>query len=381
MGYALMTQLAETHYQELAVPGVRHLQPYQPGKPLDALQREYGISQAVKLASNENPLGPSPAGLAAAQRALAGMVRYPDGGSWQLVAGLAEWHALSPASITLGNGSNDVLDMIARVFLGPGCEAVFSEHAFAVYPIVVQAVGAAARVAPAHDGSRGPALGHDLEAMAARIGAATRVVFIANPNNPTGTWLAATELRDFVTSLPPHVVVVIDEAYFEYVQETDYPDTTRWLAGCPNLIVTRTFSKAYGLAGLRVGYSLAAPGIADLLNRVRHPFNVNSIAQTAAHAALADTAHLEATVALNRAGMRQLVDGVQRLDLSWTPSAGNFVLIDTGRPAARVYEQLLRQGVIVRPVANYGLPNHLRVTVGLPEENAAFLTALERALT
>jgi histidinol-phosphate aminotransferase len=375
-----MTQVAETDYEELAVPGVRTLRPYVPGKPLAALQREYGIRDAVRLASNENPLGPAPGALAAARQALAGLSRYPEGSGWQLVAALAQRHALEPASIILGNGSNDVLDMVARVFLGPGTSAVFSAHAFAVYPMVVQAVGAAARVAPAHDGSRGPALGHDLEALYARITADTRVVFIANPNNPTGTWAGARALRDFVTSLPPRVMVVVDEAYFEYVQETDYPDTSRWLAGCPRLIVTRTFSKAYGLAALRVGYALAAPGVAELLNRVRHPFNVNCVAQAAALAALDDTAHLQETVRVNRAGMQQLEDGLRALGLSFTPSAGNFILFDTGRPAARVYEQLLCQGVIVRPVANYGLPDHLRVSIGTPDENSGFLEALQRAL-
>lgn len=368
------------HYHELAVPGVHSLQPYMPGKPLAELEREYGIRNAVKLASNENPLGPSPAALAAAQQALHDLARYPEGSGWRLVAALAEKHALAPVSVVLGNGSNDVLDMIARVFLGPGTSAVYSAHAFAVYPIVVQAVGAAARVAPAHDGSRGPALAHDLEALSARVTADTRVVFIANPNNPTGTWAGGQVLRDFTTSLPRHVMLVIDEAYFEYAAQADYPDTSRWLAECPNLIVTRTFSKAYGLAGLRIGYALAAPGVAELLHRVRHPFNVNSIAQAAAHAALADTVHLEKTIRVNHTGMQQLEDGLQQLGLSYTPSAGNFILFDTGRPAAAIYENLLREGVIVRPVANYGLPNHLRVSIGLQGENACFLDALERAL-
>jgi len=269
-----------------------------------------------------------------------------------------------------------VLDMIARVFLGPGREAVFSEHAFAVYPIVVQATGAAARVAAADTGNHG----HDLDAMAALVGPETRVVFIANPNNPTGTWLATQELRRFVAGLPEHVIVVVDEAYFEYVEQPDYPDTTRWLAEFPNLVVTRTFSKAYGLAGLRVGYAVSAPGIAALLNRVRHPFNVNSVAQAAAVAALEDRAHLEAGIRLNRDGLQQLETGLNRLGLSWIPSVGNFVAVDTGQDAAAVYEQLLQQGVIVRPVANYGLPDYLRVTVGLPEENERFLSAIERAL-
>jgi histidinol-phosphate aminotransferase len=371
---------SDTYYEELAVPGVRALHPYQPGKPIAALEREYGVRNAVKLASNENPLGPGPRAMAAAQAAIPDSARYPEGSGYLLTGRLAEKHGVSPACITLGNGSNDVLDMIARVFLGPGATAVFSQHAFAVYPIVVQAVGASARVAVAHDGSRGPVYGHDLAAMQSLVGPDTRVVFIANPNNPTGTWLGDEALRRFVSDLPAHVMVVIDEAYFEYVAEEGYPDTTRWLAEYPNLIVTRTFSKAYGLAGLRVGYALSAPGIAALLNRVRQPFNVNSIAQAAALAALDDELHLEKTMRLNRAGMEQLVAGFERLSLSFIASAGNFVAVDTGQDAALVYERLLQEGVIVRPVANYGMPDHLRVTVGLADENGRFLNAMEKVL-
>jgi histidinol-phosphate aminotransferase len=371
---------ADSHYQELAVPGVRALRPYQPGKPLAELEREYGIRDAIKLASNENPLGPGPLAIAAVQAALPDIARYPESSGHLLTARLAGKHALAAACITLGNGSNDVLDMIARVFLGPGTEAVFSRHAFAVYPIVVQAVGATARVAAAHDGSRGPACGHDLAAIRALVGPATRVVFIANPNNPTGTWLAAEELRAFIDDLPDHVLVVVDEAYFEYVAEPRYPDTIQWLSACPNLIVTRTFSKAYGLAGLRIGYAVSSPAIAELLHRVRHPFNVNCLAQAAALAALEDTAYLEKTVRVNREGMQQLVNGLAGLGLSPMDSVGNFVLFECGGPAAALYEQLLREGVIVRPVANYDLPDHLRVTVGVAEENAQFLRALERIL-
>jgi histidinol-phosphate aminotransferase len=368
------------HYDELAVPGVRALLPYQPGMPIAELERQYGVRNAIKLASNENPLGPSPLALAAARQALADSARYPESSGHRLRARLAALHGVEPAAITLGNGSNDVLDMIARVFLGPGVEAVYSQHAFAVYSIAVQAVGATARVAPAHDGSRGPAYGHDLAAMRSLVGPATRMVFIANPNNPTGTWLGAKELRDFVTGLPDHVMAVVDEAYFEYVQEADYPDTARWLADCPNLIVTRTFSKAYGLAGLRAGYAVSSPTVGQLLHRVRQPFNVNSVAQAAALAALDDAAHLEKSIRYNQEGMRQLVAGFRRLDLSFIDSAGNFVVVDTRGPAAGMYERLLRQGVIVRPIANYGMPNHLRVTVGLPDENARFLDALEQVL-
>ena len=367
-------------YDELAVPGVRALQPYQPGMPIAELERRYGVRNAIKLASNENPLGPSPRALDAARQALADCARYPEGSGHLLCARLAALHDVVPHAVTLGNGSNDVLDMIARVFLGPGVEAVYSQHAFAVYPIAVQAVGATARVAPAHDGSRGPAYGHDLAAMRSLIGPATRVVFIANPNNPTGTRLAEAELREFVASLPDHVLAVIDEAYFEYVTAADYPDTSRWLADCSNLIVTRTFSKAYGLAGLRAGYAVSRPEVAQLLNRVRQPFNVNSVAQAAALAALNDMGHLEQSVRINGEGMRQLETGLRRLGLTFIESAGNFVAFDTGGEAADYHERLLKLGVIVRPIANYGMPRHLRVTVGRPEENTRFLEALERVL-
>jgi histidinol-phosphate aminotransferase len=371
---------AESHFLDLAAPGVRGLTPYQPGKPVAELERELGIRNAIKLASNENPYGPSPHALAAAQAALQHIARYPEGSGYQLVERLAALHGVAPGCITLGNGSNDVLDMVARVFLTPQHEAVFSQYAFAVYPISVQAVGAVARVAPAHDGSRGPAYGHDLHAMAAQVGAQTRVVFIANPNNPTGTWLPAAELEGFVAQLPAHVMVVIDEAYFEYVADAHYPDSSRWLERYPNLIVTRTFSKAYGLAGLRVGYALSHPQVAGLLNRVRQPFNVNLVAQAAALAALDDRQHLAECVRHNQAGMQQLVAGFDRLHLSYVESAGNFVAVDVGRPGPEVYQALLKEGVIVRPVANYGMPQHLRITIGKPEENERFLQSLQRVL-
>jgi histidinol-phosphate aminotransferase len=368
------------NFLNLAAPGVRALQPYLPGKPVLELEREYGISNVIKLASNENPYGPGPLALAAARAAVDGISRYPDGSGFQLVERLAEKHQLAPACITLGNGSNDVLDIIARVFLTPEHEAVFSQYAFAVYPIAVQAAGATARVAPAHDGSRGPAYGHDLAAMLERVGAATRLVFIANPNNPTGTWVDSDDLETFLAALPAHVMAVVDEAYFEYVEVHDYPDTSTWLARFPNLIVTRTFSKAHGLAGLRIGYALSHPEVAALLNRVRQPFNVNSVAQAAAAAALDDDEYLQRSVRRNREGMAQLVAGLEALDLAYIESAGNFVAVDCGRSGADVYELLLRRGVIVRPVANYGMPGHLRVTVGRAGENDRFLTALEQVL-
>jgi histidinol-phosphate aminotransferase len=344
------------------------------------LERQYGIRDAVKLASNENPLGPSPRALDALQAELAHLARYPDGNGYQLKTSLARKHGLQCENITLGNGSNDVLELVARAFLTPDSNAVYSAHAFAVYPIVTQAVGAGARVAAAHDGSRGQPYAHDLQAMLAAVDDATRVIFIANPNNPTGTWVNASVLRAFLEAVPPDVVVVVDEAYFEYVAEPDYPDASDWIPEFPNLLVTRTFSKAYGLAGLRVGYGLSQAGLADILNRVRQPFNVNSLALTAAAAALDDPAHLQASVRVNREGLRQLATGLHELQLDFIPSVANFLAVDMQRDAQQVYEQLLHEGVIVRPVENYGLKGYLRISVGLPEENRRALEALARVL-
>lgn len=357
-----------------AASGLARLKPYTPGKPLSELERELGIKDSIKLASNENPLGPSPRVVAAISASLDELTRYPDGGAYALRSALAARHGVSAAGITVGNGSNDVLDMIARVFLWQGRESLFSEFAFAVYPLSSMAVGATLQVAPARH------FAHDLEAMRAMLTPQTGVVWVANPNNPTGTRLPYDELRAFVEAVPESVIVVIDEAYFEYVRHDDHPDASQWLADFPNLIVTRTFSKAYGLAALRVGYSISHPDIADLLNRVRQPFNVDSLAQVGALAALEDQAYLDEAVALNDAGLQQLRDGLDRLDVGYIPSAGNFLTIDLQRDAAAVDQALLRLGVVTRPIANYGLPNHLRVSVGLASENARFLDALEEVL-
>lgn len=358
----------------LARAGVRALSPYVPGKPIEELERQYGVRHIIKLASNENPLGPGKRALQAVRAALDDIARYPDGNGFALKQRLAGHHRLTPAHITLGNGSNDILELVTRAFVGPEHEVVFSDHAFAVYPIVTQAVGARPVTTPVRH------WGHDLDAMRAAITPRTRLVFIANPNNPTGTWLRRSELEPFLENLPPTVLAVLDEAYFEYVREPDYPNGASWIGRFPGLLVTRTFSKVHGLAGLRVGYGLSSPAIADILNRVRQPFNVNSVALAAATAALDDAEHLERSLRLNSDGMRQLVQGFENLGLSSIPSAGNFVCVDLGRPAAQAYEALLREGVIVRPVANYGMPHHLRVTVGLPEENERFLKALGKIL-
>jgi histidinol-phosphate aminotransferase len=368
-----MTETAN-RFLAIAVPGVTNLKPYVPGKPISELERELGITDSVKLASNENPLGCSERAKAAIRAELAHVGLYPDGGGVELRAALAAKHGIAPNRITLGNGSNDVLDMVARVFLAPGYESLFSQYAFAVYPISSQAVGATLNAVPAKD------YGHDLEEMLNRVGEKTRVVWIANPNNPTGTWLNGEELEGFIAAVPANVIVVVDEAYIEYVDEPDYPDASQWLDKYPNLIVTRTFSKSYGLASLRVGYGLAHADITDLLNRVRQPFNVNSMALAAARAALEDQAFIRRAVELNRVGMRQMTGAFTAMGLDYIPSVGNFVTVDVGRPAAEVDQGLLRTGCITRPVANYGLPNHLRITIGTEGENSRVLAALKQVL-
>lgn len=360
-------------FRSLAMPGVQQLAPYVPGKPIAELQRELGIGNIVKLASNENPLGPSPRALAAARDALAEMTLYPDGSGYALKSALAERFSVPMANLTLGNGSNDLLDMVARAFLGPGRRSVFAQYAFAVYPIATQAVGADAVAVPAID------FGHDLEAMV-RAAQDAAVVWLANPNNPTGTWFDREAFERFMAQVPGHVIVVLDEAYSEYADDPAYPNGLDYVARFPNLVVTRTFSKAYGLAALRVGYAVSSPVIADLLNRVRQPFNVSTPALAAAVAVLGDDDYLARSVATNRAGLVQVATGLRGLGLSFIPSIGNFITLDCGRPAAPVFEALLREGVIVRPLAGYGLPAHLRVSIGTAQENARFLTALHKVL-
>jgi histidinol-phosphate aminotransferase len=301
--------------------------------------------------------------------------RYPDSSGTDLRAALADIHGVAAACLTLGNGSNDVLELIARVFVSAEHEVVFSEHAFTVYPLVTQAIGARAVEVPARD------WGHDLAAMAEAITPRTQLVFIANPNNPTGTWNDAEALERFLQAVPERVIVVIDQAYAEFVAEPDYPDCIRWLDRYSNLAVTRTFSKAHGLAGLRVGYAVSSAAIAELLNRVRQPFNVNSLALAAAAASLQDHEHLARNVAINRAGMAQLRAGFESMGVEYIPSVGNFLCFRVPGDAASVYTALLHQGVIVRPVANYGLPDHLRVTVGLEDENTRFLDTLQKIIT
>jgi histidinol-phosphate aminotransferase len=354
---------------------VRSIAPYIPGKPVSELAREFGLAESaiVKLASNENPRGPGPAVRAAIAAATDDLSRYPDGNGFALKAALAARYGVGAEGIVLGNGSNDILELVTQAFLKPGDAAVYSRHAFAVYPLATQARGAHGIEVAAHD------YGHDLAAMRRAITARTRIVFVANPNNPTGTWIAPESLAAFIASVPQDVLVVLDEAYNEYLEPTAVAPSPQWIDRHPNLVVSRTFSKAHGLAALRVGYGLMHPRVADMLNRVRQPFNVNALAQVAAVAALGDVAYVEESRAINRAGIAALEAGLRALGLSWVPSHANFLLVRVG-DAGRVYQQLLRRGVIVRPVANYGLPEWLRVTVGLPAENQRFLAALGAAL-
>ncbi|MDH3714110.1 MAG: histidinol-phosphate transaminase [Gammaproteobacteria bacterium] len=363
----------------LATPGVARLTPYLPGKPVEELQREYGISDALKLASNENPLGPSPRAMQAMQSLLQGINYYPD--QHALVRCLAIRHEVATEAITLGNGSNDVLDLVARAFLLPGSNAVFSQHAFAVYWLSTMACSAEPKVVPALPATH-PRMpyGHDLNGMLEAVDRHTRVIFIANPNNPTGTWLERAELQTFLNALPDHVVVVLDEAYTEYVDLEEFPDGMQWLGRYPQLIVTRTFSKIYGLAGARCGYAVCSGAIADLLNRVRHPFNVNKLAIGAALAALEDDEFVTRSAATNRAGLQRLQAAFAEMGLTTMPSVANFVCVDVGREAAPVFEALLRLGVIVRPVANYQLPGHLRVTVGRTQDNERVIDAFATVL-
>jgi histidinol-phosphate aminotransferase len=370
------------NYSDLAPPYIRAIAPYQPGKPISELERELGITGIVKLASNENPLGASPKAVAAARTALDEIGLYPDGNGFALKDALAQRYGVAHDQIVLGNGSNDLLELAARAFLTVGDKVVYSDHAFAVYALATQAVGAAGISVAAKD------FGHDLETMrTTAVAQGAKMIFIANPNNPTGTFLSGAALYDFLHKLPAGILVVLDEAYNEYLPEECRYNSVAWLEEFPNLIISRTFSKAYGLASLRVGYALGDPQVIDMLNRVRQPFNVNSVAQAAAVAALQDAEFVQQTFALNRRGMAQITGELSKLQLEYIPSFGNFVSFKIATPALSeveramgVYRRLLELGVIVRPIANYNMPGWLRVSIGLEEENDKFLSALKRIL-
>lgn len=361
---------------ELAPEYIRAISPYQPGKPISELAREMGIDPRfiVKLASNENPLGTSPLALEAMNSALNEIPLYPDGSGYELKAALSRRYGVSSEQIVLGNGSNDVLELAARVFLKPGASAVYSQHAFAVYPLVTQAVGASGISVPAVD------YGHNLDAMLDAVTPETRMVFIANPNNPTGTLLPGAAVLRFLERVSPDVLVVLDEAYNEYLPPSVRADSISWLKRFPNLLITRTFSKAYGMAGVRVGFGVADEAVSNLMNRVRQPFNVNSIGLAGAAAALEDIEFVKQSYALNQAGMLQITTGLRQLGIEYIPSYGNFLSFRVPGDARAVNQSLLEQGVIVRPIGIYEMPDHLRVTIGLESENVKFLKSLEIAL-
>ena len=375
--------MAEFDPLKFCAPGIPKLRPYEPGKPISELERELGLTGIIKLASNENPLGTSPKALAAMRQHLEETALYPDGNAFALKRVLAEHHRTDPSHIIVGTGSDHILELAARVFLGVGRSAVISRYGFSVYNIVTQAAGAEQLIAEANPPDH-PAqpYGHNLDNMAALLRADTRIVFIANPNNPTGTWVDGAALKAFLQRVPQDTLVLVDEAYCEYAAalEPRYPDASGFLAEFPNLIVMRTFSKAYGLAGARVGYALAHPKVVDLLNRARLAFNPGSLGQVAAAAAIGDREHIRKTLELNRAELKKLDAGLRALGLKTIPSICNFVTADMGQPGLAVFQALLREGVIVRPLGAYGLPNHLRITAGLPEQNARLLRSLEKVL-
>lgn len=360
-------------YRKLANIGISSLTPYQPGKPIEELERELGITSSIKLASNENPLGPSPKSLQVMQDALSNLHIYPDGGCYELKLALANKLGVDTKQITIGNGSENILEIIGKAYLQAGDSAVISQYAFLTIPLIIQSFGGIINTAAAVNWS------HNVDNMLAAIDEKTRLLFLVNPNNPTGTYTNHDEFTKLMNAVPPHVIVVLDEAYSEYISAPDYPDALAFLARYPNLIISRTFSKAYGLAGLRIGYAISSHEIADILNRARLPFNVNTIAAKAAVAALHDTDHVRKTVELNDTGMQQMIAGLNKLKLNFIPSLANFVTIDVEDGPA-VYQKLLLEGVIVRPLKAYDMPRHIRVTIGTKDQNQRFLNTIEKVL-
>jgi histidinol-phosphate aminotransferase len=361
-------------FRSLANTMVRNLTPYQPGKPIEELERELGITSSIKLASNENPLGPSPLAIQAGQLALAQSHIYPDGSCFELKQALANFLSVNTQQITIGNGSENILELIIKSYLHQHDTAIISQYAFLTIPILIQSYGANATVVPAQY------YGHDIKGMVRAIDEKTRILFVVNPNNPTGTYIHDRDFHYLMESVPPHVLVVVDEAYAEYITQADYPCTLSYLPKYPNLIITRTFSKAYGLAGLRLGYSISSAAIADILNRARLPFNVNIMAVKSGCAALKDREHVEKTIALNKIGMQQCINELAQFKLNIIPSIGNFITIEVD-DAQNLYQKLLLEGVIVRPLAAYHLPKHIRVTIGTFEQNERFLRTIYKLIT
>jgi histidinol-phosphate aminotransferase len=352
---------------------IRSLIPYEPGKPIEEVEREYGISGSVKLASNENPLGPSPRALAVLRERLPELHLYPDGDCFYLKRALAQKLGVQPDRLIFGNGSNEIIELAARTFMRPGDEAVMAEQAFVVYELIVQAVGGKRKTVPLKNFT------HDLAAIADAVTPQTRLVFLANPNNPTGTIYRRREWQAFLERISPDVLVIVDEAYFEYVEEADYPNSLDYHARHPAILTLRTFSKLYGLAGLRIGYGIGAKGVIALMQRVRQPFNVNAPAQWAALAALDDTEHVQRSLGVNQQGVKYLQTEFARLGLSYVPSQANFILVRVGN-GPEVFQRLLQQGVIVRPMVGYKFPEHVRVTVGTMAQNQKLISALERLI-
>ncbi|MCK3656979.1 histidinol-phosphate transaminase [Pasteurellaceae bacterium Macca] len=358
----------------LANEGVKSLSPYQAGKPIEELERELGISHIIKLASNENPFGFPESAKKAIVQHLDELTRYPDANGFTLKKVISEKFGVAMNQITLGNGSNDLLELFAHTFVSGKDEIIYSQYAFIVYPLVTQAINAVAREIPAKN------WGHDLEGFLKAINDNTKLIYLANPNNPTGNFLTHQEIADFLAKVPPQVLVVLDEAYTEFTAENERVDAFALAKIYPNLIISRSLSKAYGLAGLRIGYAVSHPDVADLLNRVRQPFNCNALALTAAVAVMQDDEFVKKVAENNRLEMARYEAFCYAQGLEFIPSKGNFITIDFKRPAGAIYEALLREGVIVRPIAGYGMPNHLRISIGLPHENDRFFTALLKVL-
>jgi len=362
--------------RKLAKDGVISISPYEPGKPIEEVSRELGIPEAdiIKMASNENPLGASPLGIQAIKDCAENVFLYPDGDCYYLKRDLAEILGVKPENLLMGNGSNDVLQIIADTFIKPEDEVIYSRHAFVVYTLVTKIADAKAVVTEMKDYT------HDLSAMADAITDMTKVIFIANPNNPTGTMVTAEEVEKFMDRVPEDVIVVFDEAYYEYVTRDDYPQTLKYVHDGRNVIVCRTFSKIYGLAGLRVGYGIAKSDLVEVMNKVRQPFNVSMVAQLAARASLKDKDHVERSIKVNTEGKQYLYNELEKIGIDYVPSEANFILIHLDRPGPQVMKELLKYGVIVRPLVGYELPNSIRVTIGTREQNERFITCLKTVL-